>query len=78
MHLSWQKANSYRLREFSQLDYLVIGYEPNLEFYDCEDKRLEIKELILFFADTLEECTAVVKNVEIVQSLIFIKIPRCG
>jgi hypothetical protein len=66
------------VREFSQLDYLVIGYELNSEFNDCEGKMLGIKELILFFADTLEECTAVVKNMEIVQSLIFIKIPRCG
>jgi hypothetical protein len=66
------------VREFSQLDYLVIGYELNLEFYDCEGKRLGIKELILFSADTLEGCTAVVKNVELVQSLISIKIPRRG
>ncbi len=51
------------VKEFPQLEYWVLGYEPNFEFYDCEGKRLGLEELIVFFADTLEECTTVIKSV---------------
>ena len=50
-------------KEFPEIRYWIVGFEPDFNFYDCTRRQLPFSDLITFFVDTLYGANMAIKTV---------------